>query len=105
MYLIDVCNLWAHIFLFYRLLFGLPTREWQHHLRGMRDPVERRETCVKMKCISVLTKSASSHLWITFVLELFNRFQFTQMALKMMWWSIRREQTSLLNSITFTYAQ
>lgn len=43
-YLIDVCYLWPHILLFDRFLFGFPAWEWQHHLRGMRHPEERRNS-------------------------------------------------------------
>lgn len=42
-YLIDVRHLWPHFVLFNRLLFGLPAREGQHHLRGMRHPDKRAE--------------------------------------------------------------
>lgn len=42
-YLVDVRHLWPHFVLFDRFLFGLPAREWQHHLRGVRHPDKRPE--------------------------------------------------------------
>lgn len=48
MYLVDVRHLRSHVVLFERLLFGLPAWEWQHHLRGMRHPEERRNKPVTL---------------------------------------------------------
>lgn len=45
-YLVDVCYLWPHVVLLDRLLFGFPAWEWQHHLRGMGHPEERRDSSV-----------------------------------------------------------
>lgn len=60
-YLIDVRHLWPYFVLFDRCLFGLPARERQHHLRGMRHPDKKPErTPVMFDWKSVLT---ASQIW------------------------------------------